>query len=100
MGHRVMGASLLHLADFAEGRAHYAQALALYDPAEQRPLVARFGGVDIRVAMLANRSIGLWPLGYPEAALADAEQALHMAVHGRDGFFTVVAIMFGESTRG
>jgi len=74
-----MGASLLHTGDLAEGRAHYAQALALYDPAEQRPLVARFGGVDIRVAILANRSIGLWPLGYPEAALADAEQALQYA---------------------
>ena len=79
MGHRLMGASLLHTGDLAEGRAHYAQALALYDPAEQRPLVARFGGVDIRVAILANRSIGLWPLGYPEAALADAEQALQYA---------------------
>jgi predicted ATPase len=31
------------------------------------------------VAILANRSIGLWPLGYPEAALADAEQALQYA---------------------
>ena len=79
MGHRLRGASLLHTGDLAEGRAHYAQALALYDPAEQRPLVARFGGVDIRVAILANRSIGLWPLGYPEAALADAEQALQYA---------------------
>ena len=79
MGHRMMGASLLHIGDLAEGRAHYAQALALYDPAEQRPLVAQFGGVDIRVAILANRSIGLWPLGYPEAALADAEQALKYA---------------------
>jgi predicted ATPase len=74
MGHRLMGATCL-----AEGRAHYARALALYDPAEQRPLVERFGGVDIRVAILANRSIGLWPLGYPEAALADAEQALQYA---------------------
>ena len=79
MGHRLRGASLLHTGDLAEGRAHYARALALYDPAEQRPLVARFGGVDIRVAILANRSIGLWPLGYPEAALADAEQALQYA---------------------
>jgi predicted ATPase len=79
MGHRLMGATLLHIGDLAEGRAHYAQALALYDPAEQRPLVARFGGVDIRVAILANRSIGLWPLGYPEAALTDTEQALKNA---------------------
>ena len=30
MGHRLMGASLLHTGDLAEGRAHYAQALALY----------------------------------------------------------------------
>jgi predicted ATPase len=75
MGHRLMGASLLHTGDFAEGRAHYEQALALYDPAEHRPLAARWG-VDVRVAILANRSIGVWPLGYPEAALADAEQAL------------------------
>jgi hypothetical protein len=29
-----MGASLLHTGDLAEGRAHHAQALALYDPAE------------------------------------------------------------------
>jgi hypothetical protein len=83
MGHRLMGASLLHTGDLAEGRAHYAQALALYDPAEQRPLVARFGGVDIRVAILANRSIGLWPLGYPEAALADAETGAPVRARGK-----------------
>ena len=76
IGHRLMGTSLLYTGDLAEGRAHYDQALALYDPAEHRPLAARFGGEDIRVAILSNRSIGLWLLGYPEAALADAEQAL------------------------
>jgi class 3 adenylate cyclase/predicted ATPase len=78
MGHRMMGASLLHTGDFAEGRAHYEHALPLYDPAEHRPLAARWGH-DVRVAILANRSIGLWPLGYPEAALADAEQAVKYA---------------------
>jgi class 3 adenylate cyclase/tetratricopeptide (TPR) repeat protein len=78
MGHRILAASLLQTGDFAEGRAHYERALALYDPAEHGPLAARWG-VDIRVAILANRSIGLWPLGYPEAALADAEQALKYA---------------------
>jgi hypothetical protein len=34
------------------------------DPAEQRPLVARFGGVDIRVVIWANRrsltNLSLW----------------------------------------
>ena len=78
MGHRLMGASLLLTGDFAEGRAHYDQAIALYDPAEHRPLATRLG-VDIRVAILSNRSMGLWPLGYPDTALADAEQALNYA---------------------
>jgi predicted ATPase len=78
VGHRIMGASLLHTGDISEGRAHYDQALALYDPAEHRPLATLFGH-DARVAILSHRSIGLWSLGYPEAALADADRALKYA---------------------
>ena len=58
-----------------DGRAHYDQALALYDPAEHRSLATRFGH-DIRVSVLSFRSVALWMLGYPEAALADVDQAL------------------------
>jgi hypothetical protein len=61
--------------DIAEGRAHFDQAIALYDPAEHRPLATRFGQ-DVRVAVLSFRSLALWLLGYPEAALADADHAL------------------------
>jgi tetratricopeptide (TPR) repeat protein len=75
IGHRVVGLSLLCAGDMAQGRAHYDQAIALYDPAAHRPLAARFGA-DIRVAILSYRSLALWTLGYPESALADAEQAL------------------------
>ena len=75
IGHRLMGMSLLHTGDIAEGRAHYDQALALYDPAEHRPLATRFGQ-DVRVAILCYRSLALWLLGHPEAALADTDQAL------------------------
>jgi predicted ATPase len=78
VGHRIMGASLLHTGDIAEGRAYYDQALALYDPVEHRPLAMRFGH-DARVAILSHRSIGLWSLGYPEAALTDADHALKYA---------------------
>jgi predicted ATPase len=74
MGHRIMAIS----ANIAEGRAHYDQALALYDPTEHRPLATRFGQ-DVRVAILSNRSLTLSLLGYPEAALADAEQAVKYA---------------------
>jgi class 3 adenylate cyclase/predicted ATPase len=75
IGHRLMGRSLLDTGDIAEGRAHCDQALALYDPAEHRLLATRFGQ-DSRVAILSFRSLGLWLLGYPEAALADIDHAI------------------------
>ena len=75
IGHRLMGNSLLLTGHIAQGRAHYNQALALYDPAAHRPLVTRFGQ-DTRVSVLSYRSFALWMLGYPEAALADADHAL------------------------
>ena len=78
IGHRLMGNSLFLTGDLTEGRAHFDQALALYDPAEHRVLAARFGQ-DIRVAILCNRSWALWLLGYPDAALADVDHALEDA---------------------
>jgi predicted ATPase len=75
VGHRLMGTSLMSTGDIAPGRAHYDQALALYDPAAHRPLATRFGQ-DVGVAILCYRSRALWLLGYPEAARRDAEHAL------------------------
>ena len=54
--------------------SHFDQALALYDAAEHRSLATRFGQ-DVRVSILCFGRIALWMLGYPEAALADADQA-------------------------
>ena len=78
VGHRLMGSSLLLTGDIAQGRTHLDQAVALYDPAEHRPLATRFGQ-DVQVAILGHRSMALWTFGYAEAALADAEQALRDA---------------------
>jgi len=75
MGHRLTGSSLLITGRFGQGRAHLDRARALYDPAQHRMLTTRFGQ-DTRVAILWYRSWALWALGYPEAALADAERAL------------------------
>ena len=75
IGHRLIGVSLVQTGDIAEGRAHLDQAIALYDPAEHRPLATRFGQ-DVRVAALSWRSMALWLLGYPKAALAAAEHTL------------------------
>jgi tetratricopeptide (TPR) repeat protein len=75
IGNRLMGTSLLSTSEIARGRGHYDQAIALYDPAEHRPLAMRFGQ-DVAVAILSFRSLALWLLGYPDAALADTERAL------------------------
>jgi predicted ATPase len=78
IGHRLMGASLVLTGDVAGSRAHYDQALALYDPTEHRSLATRFGQ-DIGVAALSYRSLARYTLGYPEAALADANHAIRDA---------------------
>jgi class 3 adenylate cyclase/predicted ATPase len=78
IGHYIMGNSLLFRGDLAEARAHYDKAVTLYAPSEHRPLAMRFGQ-DVRVAALSFRSWALWFLGYPDAALADADQALRDA---------------------
>jgi predicted ATPase len=75
LGGRLMGVTSLFAGDIAESRAHFDQALAIYDPAEHRPLATRFG-IDIGTAVLSFRSFALWLLGYPEAALADSEHSL------------------------
>jgi predicted ATPase len=75
VGHRTMASTLAFMGDLVEARAHYNEALALYRPAEHRRLMTRFGQ-DLRVTCLAFRSMDLWLLGYPEAALKDADCAL------------------------
>ena len=75
MGYRLAGIALLCTGDIAQGRAYSERALALYDAPKHRPLAARFGQ-DARVAALSYRSLALWMLGYPDAALADTEDAL------------------------
>jgi tetratricopeptide (TPR) repeat protein len=75
VGHRNMGVSLLHTGDIEEARVHIDRAIALYDPAKHRQLATRFGQ-DVRVALLFYRSQALWPLGYPEGAIADADRAI------------------------
>jgi predicted ATPase len=78
VAHRIMGITLEFTGDIAEARARYTQALALYDPAEHRPLATRFGS-DVRVSSLSFRSSTLWLLGYPEAAQADVDHTVKEA---------------------
>jgi len=75
IGHRLMGNASLFTGEVGDGRAHYDQAVALYDPLKHRELVTRFGQ-DVRVSALAFRSWALWILGYPMAALVDVDHAM------------------------
>jgi class 3 adenylate cyclase/predicted ATPase len=75
IGHRTMGSTLAFMGDLVGARVHYNEALALYHAAEHRRLMTRFGQ-DLRVTCVAFRSMLLWLLGYPEAALNGADCAL------------------------
>src|SRR5690242_8548506 len=70
-----MASTLALRGDIVDAKAHYDEALALYRPAEHRRLMTRFGQ-DLRVTCLAFRSMNAWLLGYPQAALDDADCAL------------------------
>jgi predicted ATPase len=78
VGHRLMGMALEFKGEFVQARMHLDRAITLYDPAAHRPLAALFGQ-DNKMAALTFRSWALWILGYPDAALADAEHALKHA---------------------
>ena len=73
-GHNFLGGCLVLTGDIAKGMAHLDQGIPLYDPAKHRPLATRFGE-DQRTVASFFRSIALWMLGYPEAALADNDYA-------------------------
>ena len=68
LGHSMMAFSLLTTGSLAQGRRHYDQAIALSRPP-----------AEPRASSLSIRSVALWLLGYPEAALADTRHSLEEA---------------------
>ena len=76
---RVAFANALALTgDLVDGKEHYDRALAIYDPAEHRPIATR-SGRDVGVTLLSFRSSCVWQLGYPAASRNDAERAVKNA---------------------
>jgi class 3 adenylate cyclase/predicted ATPase len=89
IGHRIMGMTVLHTGNIAQGRAHYDQALALGGQ-----LTTRLHFSEL-VQTLSLRSFALWLLGHPEAALMDLDNALRDARkigHANDLLY---ALLFG-----
>jgi predicted ATPase len=76
---QVAFANALALAgDLVDGKEHYDRALAIYDPADHRP-VTTHSGRDVEVALLSSRAGCMWLLGYPAASRSDAERAVKKA---------------------
>ena len=88
-GHRIVGVSLVLTGDISEGRECLDRAITLYDPVEHPTLAARFA-VDIAISILCYRSIALWLLGYPDAALEDTKRVVQ---HAR-GIGQAASLMF------
>jgi class 3 adenylate cyclase/predicted ATPase len=79
IGHRQMAISLMSTGDAAQSWEHFDRAIALNDPLKHDALE---GGPSARaesVHALLGRAWTLWILGYPGAALRDAESALSAA---------------------
>jgi predicted ATPase len=95
IGHYFTGVSLMFTGEVAQGRAHLDRAVALYDPAAADD--ARRFGIDTRVSALCYRTLALWMLGYPDAALTDAEQAIKVA--RESGHAAVLMFALGHAPR-
>ena len=59
--HRCLGLTRLFQGDFAQARAHFEQALRIYDPERDREAKFRFGQ-DSEVAATAYLALAVWPL--------------------------------------
>ena len=78
IAHRIAGQTFAWSGDFVRARTHYDKGLDLYDPDEHRTLGTQFGQ-DAAESLLSGRSWVMWMLGYPDAALGDADRAISVA---------------------
>ena len=76
IGHRLMGTSLVFTGDIAEGRAHLRSGNRALRSCRASSTCDAVWPRRPGWQSCAYRSLALWLLGYPDAALADAEHAL------------------------
>jgi len=76
--HRALANTLNYLGEFAASQAHFAQAIALYDPQHHHVHAFRYGE-DPGVVCRAYACVTLWWLGYPDQALQRSDEAQTLA---------------------
>ena len=77
-GHRLVGTTLLARGNFAEGRTHLDRGVTLCNVIDRDPQSMHLSA-DVRPVILGFRSVAVWSLGFPQAALLDADCALREA---------------------
>ena len=75
IAHRIMGISL-HVREISRKAARISIRRSRFTILPSIVRWRRVLAIDVGVAILSYRSWALWFLGYPEAALADADQAI------------------------
>ena len=96
VGHRMVGEASMFVGNILASRAHYDQAIALYDPAKDHKRT-KWGGVQW-VGSMSLRTLALWILGSPVAAQSDAAQALSIALSVRNAVAVGVALLCATRT--
>jgi hypothetical protein len=97
IAHRAMGQTSAFSGALVAARAHLDKGVALYDPTEHRPLATRFGQDPIET-ILSARAWALIALGFPDAAVADARQALKGAREINHAATLMHALFFSSFT--
>ena len=90
---RLVGSVLLDRGKLIAAREHFEQALDRYDPERLRPVMARFGLFDPKALGLAQLAHALCILGYPDRALAAAEDAIEHA-HALGDALNLTTVMY------
>jgi class 3 adenylate cyclase/predicted ATPase len=79
--HQALGISGFSLGQLAQAHTHFEHGRRLYDSRQHHTLAFRYGTLDPGVGCLAFAGLTLWLLGYPDQALARANEALTLAQH-------------------
>src|SRR5262249_37612538 len=79
--HQALGVSGCSLGQLSQAHAHLEQGIHIYDSHQHHALAFRHGTLDPGAACLAYDGWILWLLGYPDQALARANEALTLAQH-------------------
>ncbi|MFM9883798.1 MAG: AAA family ATPase [Burkholderiales bacterium] len=86
VGHRVLGSTLFTLGEFVEARTRLEQALSLAKSRDDGAVSASHFAVSPRIAAQLILAWDLWILGFPDQALENVLQALHVATRFEDPY--------------